>query len=40
MKGTCKECPGVLRCSLVKVKADSLEGRVGQGKDAVAVKGT
>ena len=40
IKGTCKECLGVLRCWLVKIKADLLKERVGRGRDVVAVKGT
>ena len=40
MKGRVKLCPGVLRCVFVKVKADSLKGRAGRGREETAVHGT
>ena len=36
MKGSFRVYPGVLRCEFVYVKADSLSGSVGQGRDEVS----
>ena len=40
MKGRVIFCPGVLRCTFVKVNAASLKKRVGRGRDEIAVNVT